>query len=223
MRATQSGTHKLLSTVSIIEALADALRRQVLDGTLAPGTPVTESQVAADFNVARPTAKSAIMTLVHEGILRRAPHRSAYVPRLSAEDVKDIFLARIPIELEVIDQLIARGAVPDAALFAIERLNSTTDTTPHSEFVAADLEFHRVLVDAVASERLTRLYNVLLGEIHLCMVQTRSVLGRTTIVAQHRSIFDALRQGDHKTATTAMRSHLIGAREALCRALSAAE
>lgn len=220
MRATQPGTHRSLGTISLIEALADALRRRVLDGTLAPGTPVTESQVAADFNVARPTAKSAIVTLVHEGILRRHPHRSAYVPHLSAEDVRDIFLARIPIELEVVGQLIARGVVPDAASLAIERLDSTTDATPHSEFVAADLEFHRVLVDAVASERLSRLYNVLQGEIHLCMVQSRRALGRTAIVAQHRSIFDALRQGDHETAIEAMRSHLLTVREALHRALS---
>ena len=37
----------------------------------------------------------------------------------------------------------------------------------HGEFVEADLRFHRVLVKAVGSPWLTRLYQALSGEIHL--------------------------------------------------------
>lgn len=218
------GLRGSLSTVSVVDALAEALRKRVLDGLLAPGTGVTESQVAADYNVARPTAKSAIMTLVHEGILRRQAHRAAFVPRLSPEDVADIFLVRIPLEIEVIEQLIARNLAPDGAKSAIERLSTTAaDSVSHSDFAAADLLFHRILVDAVASERLSRLYKVIEGEIHLCMVQASMTMGREVITAQHLSIFNALESRDRDAAVVAMRSHLIGARDALQHALSDGE
>lgn len=208
-----------LSYTSMADALADALRVQVLDGVLAPGAVLTELQLAAEFNVARPTAKSAITALVHEGLLRRRAHRPAYVPRLSAHDILDIYLVRIPLELEVSRRLAVAGEVPAAAIGAINDLASFDTSAPHSRFVAADLLFHRLLVDAVGSPRLSRVYRHLQGEIHLCMVQSRTLLGQELIVSQHRMIFRALQAGDGTAATEAMQTHLVGARDALVDAL----
>ena len=87
----------------------------------------------------------------------------------------------------------------------------------HSEFVEADLRFHRVLVKAVDSPRLSRLYRALSGEIHLSMVQSRYALGRDRIVAEHGAVLQALIDGDAVQAEALMRSHLEGARDALAQ------
>jgi len=85
----------------------------------------------------------------------------------------------------------------------------------HGEFVEADLRFHRVLVRAVGSPRLTRLYQALSREIHLSMVQSRYALGRDRIVAEHGAVLTALEQHDARAAESLMRAHLEGARDAL--------
>lgn len=211
-----------LKTVSVVDALVATLRTKVLDLELAPGTGLTENDVAAEFEVSRPTAKTAINHLVQEGILRREAHKTAKVPELSRADVEDLFLVRIPLELEVVRIITARGSVPDSAAQAVTDLAEMRADAAHSVFVEADLAFHRVLVAEVDSPRLTRLYAALSGEIHLSMVQSRHALGRDRIAGEHRAVLEALRAGDAVLAEELMRAHLDGACEALAAKLDRA-
>jgi len=205
---------KGLKTVSVVDALTSSLRARVLDGQIDAGVGLTETDVANEYEVSRPTAKTAISQLVQEGLLRREAHKSAHVPSLSREDVEDLFLVRMPLELEVVRRVVGT-AVPQAAADAVTDLSKVPGDAGHSEFVEADLRFHRELVRAVASPRLTRLYQALSGEIHLSMVQSRYALGRDRIVAEHAGVLDALIRGDAEQAEALMRAHLEGARDAL--------
>lgn len=209
---------KGLQTVSVVDALTASLRAKVLDGQIDPGVGLGETDVATEYEVSRPTAKAAIGALVAEGLLRREAHRSAQVPTLSRADVEDLFLVRMPLELEVV-RLLAGHLIPDAAATAVRDLAQLSPDARHSTFVEADLRFHRVLVDAVDSPRLTRLYQALTGEIHLSMVQSRYALGRDRIVAEHDGVLTALRAGEIDRATELMRVHLVGARDALAAQL----
>ncbi len=207
---------KGLQTVSVVDALSASLRSRVLDGDIDPGVGLTENDVATEYEVSRPTAKAAITHLVQEGLLRREAHRSAQVPTLSREDVEDLFLVRMPLELEVVRR-IAGQVIPPEAADAVRDLAAVAAIAGHSEFVEADLRFHRVLVKAVDSPRLSRLYRALSGEIHLSMVQSRYALGRDRIVAEHGAVLQALIDGDAVQAEALMRSHLEGARDALAQ------
>jgi len=205
---------KGLSTVSVVDALTASLRSRVLDGQIDAGVGLTETDVAGEYEVSRPTAKTAISQLVQEGLLRREAHKSAHVPSLSREDVEDLFLVRMPLELEVVRR-VAGTVIPQAAADAVTDLASVPAEAGHSRFVEADLRFHRALVSAVQSPRLSRLYQALSGEIHLSMVQSRYALGRDRIVAEHSGVLDALIRGDVQQAEALMRAHLDGARDAL--------
>lgn len=212
--------HPMPPVVSVVEALVAALRRRVLDGQLGPGTPVAETEVAADYGVSRPSAKSALTTLVHEGLLRREANRPAYVPRLSAADVVDLFLVRVPLELEVIRTVHERGlVVADELRAAVAALGAVPAESPNSAFVEADLSFHSLLVEAVGSPRLSRLFQELRGEIHLSMVQTRDILGKERIMAEHSGVLRALEAGDVDLSVDLMREHLLGARRSLAEML----
>ncbi len=207
---------KGLTTVSVVDALSASLRSRVLDGDIDPGVGLTETDVATEYEVSRPTAKAAITHLVQEGLLRREAHRSAQVPMLSREDIEDLFLVRMPLELEVV-RLISGRPIPAEAAQAVRDLAAVEAAAGHSRFVEADLRFHRILVLAVDSPRLTRLYRALSGEIHLSMVQSRYALGRDRIAAEHNAVLQALQGGDGPLAETLMRAHLEGARDALAR------
>ncbi|GDY30130.1 GntR family transcriptional regulator [Gandjariella thermophila] len=205
-----------LSTVSVVDALVTSLRDRVLNGELRPGTTLAENEIASAYGVARPTAKSAISALVYQGLLHRDANKPATVPRLGRHDIEDLFLVRMPLELEVIRLLSDLGNVPfHEAERAVADLGHLEPSTSHSTFVEADLRFHQVLVDAVGSPRLSRLYRTIQGEIHLCMVQTRHTLGRRRIAAEHGAVLEALRAGDTNQAVQRMREHLDGARESL--------
>ncbi|MFF1271963.1 GntR family transcriptional regulator [Streptomyces marokkonensis] len=213
-----------LSTVSVVEALAASLRDRVLDGQLTPGTAIAETEIATGYGVSRPTARSAVTMLVHEGLLHRHANKSAYVPHLTRADVDDLFLVRTPLETQVVRVLVERDAVPvTAAERAIADLGRLGPEAPHSAFVESDLRFHQSLVDAIGSPRLSRIYRGIKGEMHLCMVQTRHTLGRERIVAEHGAVLQALRAGDAAEAIRRMEDHLDGAHTSLQRIFEAGE
>ncbi|MHA6799999.1 GntR family transcriptional regulator [Bounagaea algeriensis] len=205
-----------LATVSVVDALIASLRDRVLDGELPAGTTLAENEVAAEYGVSRPTAKSALSTLVNQGLLHREPNKPAAVPHLGPADIEDVFLVRAPLELEVVRALATQGNAPvREAERAVADLGALQDAASPSAFAGADLRFHQLLVDAVGSPRLTRLYQEIRGEIHLCMVQTRHTLGRDRIAAEHTAVLDALRTGDADGAVARMGEHLDGARRSL--------
>src|ERR1700712_5984130 len=80
------------------DTIHDELRSRILSLEDAPGTTFTESAVALQFGVARPTAKMAIERLVAEGLLRREAHHPARVPQLTRDDLIDLFDNRAIIE-----------------------------------------------------------------------------------------------------------------------------
>lgn len=202
-----------LRPVSTTDALANALREEILTGELAPGTQLPEAPLAARFGVARPTVRTAVLTLVHEGLLRREPNRTAYIPRLTEEDVRDLFLVRIPLELHAVETLIARGVRPVAAEQALQRLeDGGTEEASWTRVVDSALGFHRGLIDSVGSPRLERAFGSLEGELRLCFAQLKQGVGglppdRTV---EHRQILDGIVRRDADRTIPLLRKHLEG-------------
>ncbi|MEV7086208.1 GntR family transcriptional regulator [Streptomyces sp. NPDC093085] len=196
---------------SLIDALVGELRDRILDGRLAGGTALTETEVAGGYEVARPTAKAAIERLVAEGLLRRDAHRSARVPVFTAEDIADLYFARTCLERQVMRQLAAGRLVPERARAAqaeIAELAGAERSTIAA--VEPDVTFHRALVDALGSPRLSRAHGSVMGEMRLCMaqVQTYKLLRIGEIAEEHEAILAAIADGDMERADEALTFHL---------------
>lgn len=66
----------------LVTDLAKHLRARILAGEFPPRAKVTESGLASEYGVARPTVRSAIDILVGEGLLVRSPFAALRVPSL---------------------------------------------------------------------------------------------------------------------------------------------
>lgn len=205
-----------LQTVSVVEALVAELRNRVLDGGYPAGSALVESDVAERYGVSRPTARTAITALVYEGLLRREANKTARVVRLTQADMDDLFRIRIPLEEKVLRHLAIRREVPIAAMAAaVDQLRQVALDAPYSEFVLPDLRFHAVMIDAFGSPRLSKMYESLRGEIHLCMVQTSTALGHARILEEHAGVLEFAASGDAEAAVQLMHDHLCGAQQVL--------
>ncbi|MEU9835210.1 GntR family transcriptional regulator [Streptosporangium sp. NPDC048047] len=196
-----------LRPVSAVEALADALRRRVLSGELAPGTPLPEQELSAAYGVARPTVREALAVLVHEGLLRRERHRSAQVAEVTLADLDDLMFVRRPLEdLTAVALAGRRVAAADAAL---DRMAGLPAGAPWSDVVAEHMALHQAMVVAVGSPRLERLYGALAAETRLGLVRLRTVYtDRDVLVAEHRELLDAVARGPADAARRAVAAHL---------------
>jgi len=195
--------------ISMTEAVIASLRDQILDGAIVPGEPLPEADLTREFGVARPTVRAAIQTLCHEGLLVRERNRSAFVPRLTEQDVADLFVVRIPIECLIVRSALERAAPLGEVHAAVGRLAALTPNSHWSEVVDADLAFHQALARATGSNRLARLYGSLTGEIRLCMSQLRpSWKSPMHMSDEHRELLTVIESRDADAAEARMTAHL---------------
>ncbi|MGB4778987.1 GntR family transcriptional regulator, partial [Microbacterium sp.] len=198
-----------LAVVSVVDAVTDELRSRVLSGQLEPGAPLIEAEIAEAYDVARPTAKAAIENLVRERLLERSAHKTARVVRLSPADVRDIYRTREIVESEVLRRLAAERRIPNAARAANAEI-AALDGASSREIVEPDMRFHRSLIAALGSERVSLLYDTLASEVVFCMsqVQGASLLPTSVIAAEHERLLDLVEAGDGAGAARLLAVHL---------------
>lgn len=78
--------------------VAQQLRQRIANHEIAPGTKLTEMDVAAEFGVPRPRVREALAMLEQRGLVERIPNKGAVVTRLELDQVLAIYEAREALE-----------------------------------------------------------------------------------------------------------------------------
>lgn len=205
---------------SVIDAVVDDLKAQVLAAELRPGDALTEADVAARYDVARATAKAAIERLVAEKVLVRKNHKTARVVQLGPADVRDIYRTRAYLESEVLRRLAERRQVPADARTANSEIEALWQQGVW-DIIDPDMRFHTSLIDSLGSVRTSSVYESLAFEVKLCMAQLQGSqrLSPEIIVAEHAKLMELIAAGDASGAAALLDEHLARARELLAGAL----
>ncbi len=186
------------------------LREMILDGRLVPGTHLRETQVAQSLGVSRNTLREALRSLAEHGLVTHHPHRGVVVTDLTVEDVADLFRLRLVLEqagLAALEETEELERATDAFAAALER----GDTI---EALEEDFRFHRALVAALGSARLSAAHERAQGELRLVLFQLDRDF-EPPQVAEHRAILTALAAGEREAAGAALTAHLEKAAERL--------
>jgi len=189
-----------------------ALRELILEGALAPGTRLREVQLAASLGVSRNTLREALRGLTEQGLVTHHPHRGVVVTDLTADDIADLYALRRIVELPALIRLDAAGVAElrdatDAFAAALEA------GTPF-EALECDFRFHRILVAAHGSPRLSAAHERAQGELRLALLQLDSEY-EPPAVAEHRDVVVALERHDVPAAEVALAAQLDRAAERL--------
>ena len=214
-RIAPSAPRTTLQVPSLVDALYAEVRERILTGEVPAGTPVTEMDLATQYSVARPTAKASMERLVLEGLLHRGSHKTARVPILGADDLRDLYHTRGLLEREVVMELAAQGLVPEQARKSLEQLRDSAGAAGSSapsvvEVVNLDMAFHSELVGAIRSPRLSRLYRFLAGEVRLSMAQLQAnhLLSASRIAQEHAAILACIEREDVDGAVASVTQHI---------------
>jgi DNA-binding GntR family transcriptional regulator len=198
-----------------VDAVAQALRAQILTGSPAPGERLREEALAERFEVARHTVRAALRALAAEHLVVVAPHRGARVARLEGEELQALFDLRAALEVEAAHLFVQRagwgpgadGEWPDAVRAAAAELERRCATPGTADRVAVDeahLGLHQALVAAAGSPRITAAHAALADEQRLVLLQSRPVLDPALMAAHHRALLTDLR----RSGPEALRRHL---------------
>jgi DNA-binding GntR family transcriptional regulator len=197
------------STAAIV---ADRLRAAIMRGVLPPGTQLGEVELAARLGVSRGPLREAMQRLVAEGLLRSERNRGLFVRDLDAADVRDVYTARTAIERAAGLLLIAgdRAAATDRLSSALARMEAVTGDPV--ALADADHAFHAEFVAASGSPRLRRMAETLLVETRMCLAALQETLPpAAALIAEHRELRDAVRDGDAEQMTAVLEAHMADA------------
>ena len=138
----------------------EALRTQIVEGLLAPGSRVTEVQLSDEMGLSRATIRAALHELAKEGLLTLVPYTGWTVIELTKEDVWELYTLRSAVE-RLAAQLAARatgGNQHTLISVALDKLAQECARCDPAGIANADFSFHKAIVDAASHRRLSAQY-----------------------------------------------------------------
>lgn len=201
----------LESTAGIIAA---RIRERIIDGAFPPGSQLGEAQLAARLNVSRGPVREALQRLIQEGLLTNRRNRGVCVVSLDEGDVADIYFARGVIEKEAARILMRSGDTEflDELESLTKLMSEVAGKVEWAELTSLDLRFHETLVGASGSKRLGRMFGTLIAETRMCLSRLEPAYPtHERLVEEHRSLLEAMRQGDERGTLDLVDKHLADA------------
>jgi GntR family transcriptional repressor for pyruvate dehydrogenase complex len=215
------------------EQIAKEIRRYVTQQELLPDDRLgTESELAHEFGVSRPTLREALRLLASSHLVRttRGPGGGVFVAStqnegmsrnlsesiaamLEADSVSLRELVEARIQLEVpLAGLAAQNATEETAIelaAAIAEAEASRDHPASDEFRLADARFHRVIASTARNELLRAFTSWTLDVLQpLLVARVGGTIDGEAILRQHRAIMRAIRRRQPAAAQRAMRRHL---------------
>ncbi len=215
---------------SLVNTVADDLLDRVIAGDFGPGDPLpSEAELGDQFDVSRVTVREALRTLSARGIVRvLSGVGSRIAPVEEWRSVPDALRYRaahgddatVSVQLISTRRLIeceaaalAAPLISDAALDecdeCVDAMVAASTDGDVDAFVAADLRFHGVILEASGNLFLA----VLLAPLTEVLAERRTQTSRVPeiqehAIEEHRAIVTALRSRDGDEARAAMDHHL---------------
>jgi len=200
------------ATESLVGDIADRVTAMIASGALPAGARVAESFLERELGASRYTVREALRVLVTQGVLEKVPHSGCRVTRVDEARLRQVYAARLEIELLALPDAIAALALRPAGLGALDAALArlAAAAARGTDYAAADLAFHRAVMTLSGNDIACRLWDTLLPHVRI----VRAILGErvpdlAAHVAEHRELRDVLAAGEAGAARQAWRGHLL--------------
>ena len=202
---------------STAELVANAVRQDIVEGRLRPGSRLPEQQISSTLNVSRNTVREAMNQLLAERVLVREPHRGLFVARPDRAALRDVYRARRVIEPGAVRDGEAFDATGVAAVrAAVEEGRAAVAAGRWDDLASANQHFHRALVALAGSARLDQQMDLLLAEMRLVFHAMPGVREfHEPYLDRNARICALLEAGDRAAAADAVADYLRAAEEHL--------
>lgn len=195
---------KVARVVAPVRAqVVEALRAEIVDGSLAPGQRLVERELCERLDVARNTVREACRQLEAEGFLEIPPHKGPVVAVLTEQQARDVYELREALECFAV-RLFAERASDEAVTQLKERLGELAAAHRSADITAmlqAKEEFYGVLYAGAGNAALEAQAGLLQGRLARLRSLSLSRPGRAA--ASIAEIGEVVRAVEARDATRA--------------------
>jgi DNA-binding GntR family transcriptional regulator len=189
------------------------LRDDILNWRIAPGTPLSETELAIRLGISRTPLRAALARLALEGLVDTSRGRTGVVPDVSTKSIAQQFEVREALEMQAA-RLAARRRDPGVFQELVDSFAHAGETLADGgteAYYAVVDRFDAAIDNAVGNPAM----RAALESVRVHLVRARR-LGQDNperllrAAAEHRLICEAVRDGDAELAASATVVHLRG-------------
>jgi DNA-binding GntR family transcriptional regulator len=205
--------HAAAADKSLLKQRAyDELKQWIQDATFAPGSFLSERQLAAQLGMSKTPVKAALERLEAEGFVSISPKQGIVVRDLSVHEIADQFEIRLALESFVLRNIAGRLDHEQAARLR-ENLNRQQQAARDVDLAAAvqlDYEFHTLFCEFLGNQEILRVMLQLRERMHrvVSRVLRQNADRLASSYREHCAIAEAVLAGDADRATVAIEEHL---------------
>jgi DNA-binding GntR family transcriptional regulator len=202
-----------MAHVNVATRVAAALRSEILQGDIAPGSKLSQQSTAERFGVSRIPVRDALQILAGEGLVHPTSNATALVTGMSVAELQELYELR-----EAVEPLATRIAVPNVGradhLMMRKQLQVMDEHADTRTWLAANADFHAAVYQRANRPRMIELVERLRRLTDRYMYVHLEVIGQTEhLTSEHLAILDAVESGDSASAAKLTREHLATSHE----------
>jgi DNA-binding GntR family transcriptional regulator len=191
----------------------ETLRDDILNWRIAPGTALSETELALQLGISRTPLRAALARLALEGLVDTSRGRTGVVPDISVESIAQQFEVREALELQAA-RLAARRRDPEVFQQLADSFAHATETLAEGgtdAYYAVVTRFDAAMEDAVGNPAMRSALESV--RLHLSRARRLAQDNPERLLRaadEHRLICEAVRDGDAELAASATAVHLRG-------------
>ena len=206
----------------LTERAYQRLRRDIISCAIAPGSEISEAQLATQYKLGKAAVRVALTKLAHAGLVKAIPRRGYMVMPVTLKDIHDVFELRLMLEPSA--ARMAAGKVNTQKLRALDDIcregYEPGDARSTARFLETNKAFHVEIAHATGNVRLAAAIEQLLDEmtrlLHLGLGLRK---GPQETLHEHKTLVKALARGDGETAERICREQIEASRNMVLSAI----
>ena len=186
------------------DVVFNTLRTSILTGELKPGERLMEIHLADKLGVSR------------------TPIREAKITEKNLRDVLEVRRALDALAVELACERITEDELAELKK-ACENFELETKRGNANQVAQADVELHDIILKASGNERLMQMISKLSQQMYRYRLEyVKDEANYKRLIAEHRVIYEAIRDRDRQTGAEAIKNHIDNQEKAVIRMITSA-
>lgn len=195
----------------VISQVYSYLRKKILDGTVPPGTVLSQVQLAQEIGVSRTPLREALRMLQEEGLVLAEHNHRVRVADLDIGELESFYASRIMLESLAIALSVPRLTQDDfdKLASALDQMHAASERRDMQSWDEGNRQFHAALSSYTEGQLRETIKRSIDASERYRRIKLQN-LSRSWEVAEveHQAIFEACRKGNRDAAVDLLARHL---------------
>lgn len=199
---------------NLMDKAYDAIKTNICDNTIEPGSLLSESQIASELNMSRTPVREALKALAMEGFVEIRVGVGAYVKPISYKELLDLYEVRRALEI-VAAKTAINNITPDEIENLKQRFNDMRERYRNkenitlNEFIDNDLAMHELIVEKCDNNFVKDFMEKIIDNIkRIQTVSFKALNDLEESTAQHLELLKLIENREIKPLTDALNKHI---------------